>query len=76
MIQRVPVRIYVDPVQFTTHPLRIGMSMKVTVDTESATDEPFDYSVFTTDESLVNITQQHLQTVDQHIDTFVHQITL
>ncbi len=76
VIQRVPVRIYVDPVQFTTHPLRIGMSMKVTVDTESTTNQPFDYSVFTTDESLANITQQHLQTVDQHIDTFVHQITL
>ncbi|MGF1868709.1 HlyD family efflux transporter periplasmic adaptor subunit [Photobacterium indicum] len=76
VIQRVPVRIYVDPAQFKTYPLRIGMSMKVTVDTESAANQPFDHSVFTTDESLANITQQHLQTVDQHIDTFVHQITL
>ncbi len=33
VVQRVPVRIRLDPKQVAEHPLRIGLSMKVTVDT-------------------------------------------
>ncbi len=32
VVQRLPVRITLDPAQLATHPLRIGLSMRVTVD--------------------------------------------
>ncbi|NTV12131.1 MAG: HlyD family efflux transporter periplasmic adaptor subunit, partial [Zoogloea sp.] len=33
IVQRVPVRVVLDPAQLSAHPLRIGLSMRVTVDT-------------------------------------------
>ena len=35
VVQRVPVRIALDPMQVSAHPLRIGLSMEVTVDVKS-----------------------------------------
>jgi len=35
VVQRVPVRIALDPAQVSAHPLRIGLSMEVTVDVQS-----------------------------------------
>jgi len=35
VVQRVPVRIALDPAEVTTHPLQIGLSMKVAVDTRA-----------------------------------------
>ncbi|MFI4889654.1 MAG: HlyD family efflux transporter periplasmic adaptor subunit [Steroidobacterales bacterium] len=35
VVQRVPVRIHVDPQDLTSHPLRVGLSATVTVDTTS-----------------------------------------
>jgi len=32
VVQRVPVRITLDPAQLAAHPLRVGLSMEVTVD--------------------------------------------
>lgn len=34
VVQRVPVRIALDPQELVAHPLRVGLSMQVTVDTE------------------------------------------
>lgn len=34
VVQRVPVRIALDPAQLAEHPLRVGLSMEVTVDTQ------------------------------------------
>ena len=34
VVQRVPVRIALDPSELTAHPLRVGLSMDVTVDTQ------------------------------------------
>ena len=34
VVQRVPVRIMLDPKELTEHPLRVGLSMDVTVDTQ------------------------------------------
>lgn len=36
VVQRIPVRISLDPKELATHPLRIGLSMRVTVDIEHA----------------------------------------
>jgi membrane fusion protein (multidrug efflux system) len=35
VVQRVPVRISLDPAQVSAHPLRIGLSMEVSVDVRS-----------------------------------------
>jgi membrane fusion protein (multidrug efflux system) len=39
VVQRVPVRVHLDPRQLAAHPLRVGLSMNVTVDLTSARDE-------------------------------------
>lgn len=74
IIQRVPVRIYIDSKQIEQHPLRIGMSMAVTVDTKSKVVQPFDYAVFTENESVENTTQKRLQYVDAKVTTFVNRL--
>jgi len=38
VVQRLPVRIHLDPRQLAAHPLRVGLSMNVTVDLASAPD--------------------------------------
>jgi membrane fusion protein (multidrug efflux system) len=37
VVQRIPVRIALDPKELATHPLRVGLSMEVTVDIANAT---------------------------------------
>jgi membrane fusion protein (multidrug efflux system) len=39
IVQRVPVRIDLDPAKLKTHPLRVGLSMNVTVDTHNRRGE-------------------------------------
>ncbi len=75
IIQRVPVKIYIDPAQLADHPLRIGMSMNVTVNTGAVTNNRFDNSSFINDESLTSSDQLRLQKVDHDVDAFVQQIT-
>jgi membrane fusion protein (multidrug efflux system) len=36
VVQRVPVRIALDPEELKKHPLRVGLSMKATIDTTAA----------------------------------------
>ncbi|KAF7599516.1 MAG: EmrA/EmrK family multidrug efflux transporter periplasmic adaptor subunit [Candidatus Dactylopiibacterium carminicum] len=40
VVQRVPVRISLDPQEIATHPLRVGLSMIVNVDTHSRNGQP------------------------------------
>lgn len=40
VVQRVPVRIALDPKELDAHPLRLGLSVAVTVDTSQGTDQP------------------------------------
>jgi membrane fusion protein (multidrug efflux system) len=35
VVQRLPVRIVLDPAELKSHPLRVGLSMKATIDTAS-----------------------------------------
>jgi membrane fusion protein (multidrug efflux system) len=39
VVQRVPVRIALDPKELAAHPLRVGLSTDVTVDTQQRSDE-------------------------------------
>ncbi|HEX5125652.1 MAG TPA: HlyD family efflux transporter periplasmic adaptor subunit [Rhodocyclaceae bacterium] len=40
VVQRVPVRIALDPRELAAHPLRVGLSMKIDVDTQSENGTP------------------------------------
>jgi membrane fusion protein (multidrug efflux system) len=40
VVQRIPVRIVLDPAELREHPLRLGLSMKVEVDTAGKGDSP------------------------------------
>ena len=40
VVQRVPVRITLDPAEVAQHPLRVGLSMEVTVDTRDQSGKP------------------------------------
>jgi membrane fusion protein (multidrug efflux system) len=40
VVQRVPVRIELDPKELAAHPLRVGLSMEATVDTAAQTGAP------------------------------------
>lgn len=42
VVQRVPVRVSLDPAQLASHPLRIGLSMRLSVDTSDATGPMLD----------------------------------
>lgn len=74
IVQRVPVRIYIDSQQIEQHPLRIGMSMTVTVDTKATANKPFDYAVFTANESAQKTTNKRLAVVDKKIEIFVNHL--
>jgi membrane fusion protein (multidrug efflux system) len=62
IVQRVPVRVAFDPRELAAHPLQIGLSMQVSVDTHNAGGErlpqlsegarPYQTDVFTSIESL------------------------
>ncbi|PSV95625.1 HlyD family efflux transporter periplasmic adaptor subunit [Photobacterium iliopiscarium] len=74
IIQRVPVRIYIDSQQIKQHPLRVGMSMAVTVDTKATVKQPFDYAVFTANESAQKTTNKRLAVVDKKVEIFVNRL--
>ncbi|UJF16955.1 efflux RND transporter periplasmic adaptor subunit [Vibrio sp. SS-MA-C1-2] len=71
IVQRVPVRIYLDPAQLKAFPLRVGMSMTVTIDTVSKDLKPFDFKVFTQQDDIQKLQQQRLTKVNQQVDAFV-----
>ena len=72
IVQRVPVRIEIDPAQLAAHPLRVGLSMDVTVDLhhvegEALNDAPAAEHISTTD-----IFDDQLATVAQRIDDIIN----
>ena len=40
VVQRLPVRVQLNPEELAAHPLRVGLSMNVTVDTRTGNDKP------------------------------------
>jgi membrane fusion protein (multidrug efflux system) len=73
VVQRVPVRITLDPKELAAHPLRIGLSTTVTVDTshaEGATlDQPMVASAFYTTKAL----SQPVGDAEKIADTIIAQ---
>ena len=71
IVQRVPVRIHIDSPQLRNHPLRIGMSMNVSVDTQATAAQVSSTSIFPQDDSLINVSEQRLKRVNSRIQMFV-----
>jgi membrane fusion protein (multidrug efflux system) len=44
VVQRLPVRVMLDPKELAEHPLRVGLSMKATVNTAKRDGAPLDQS--------------------------------
>ena len=74
VVQRVPVRVTIDPAELKQHPLRVGLSMDVEVDTSAAADETkaeksraalstpvFDHSQADADALIAGIIKANLQ---------------
>ena len=59
IVQRVPVRVILDPRELAEHPLRIGLSMKVSIDTH--------------DRSGVTLARQPVNRVQYHTDVYAPQ---
>ena len=71
IVQRVPVRVALDPKELAEHPLRIGLSMHVEVDMHDRSgavlrQTPPDQPVYATD-----IYQQQLQQADRHVQDVI-----
>ena len=72
IVQRLPVRISLDPEEIKAHPLQIGLSMRVTVDTHHREGERLstvasDKPIYTTD-----VYANQLANVDAMIDKILH----
>lgn len=74
VVQRLPVRIALDPRELASHPLQIGLSMKVWVDIH----RPEAARLHGTDESPPSLHPAYSTTVfdgeERHIDALIHKI--
>jgi len=71
IVQRVPVRVALDPKELADHPLRIGLSMHAEVDMHDRTgavlsQTPPDQPAYTTD-----VYQQQLEQADRHVQDVI-----
>jgi membrane fusion protein (multidrug efflux system) len=77
VVQRVPVRIGLDPAEIREHPLRIGLSMEATVDTHDRSgrvlsgDDPAAQDVYATD-----VFRDEEQGARAEIDRIIHDNTV
>ncbi|AGH81254.1 multidrug resistance protein [Psychromonas sp. CNPT3] len=74
IIQRIPVRIYINPSQLKAFPLRIGMSMKVTVKTNSQPKGSFDADALIHNENIIGSYQQKLARVDTRVAKLIKKL--
>ena len=74
IIQRVPVRIYINPSQLKAFPLRLGMSMKVTVKTNSQPKDGFDADALIHNENIIGSYQQKLTRVDIRVAKLIEKL--
>lgn len=73
IIQRVPVRIQLHPHELKAHPLILGLSMKVTVDTHSRRGERFSSPKKGKPMDTTLVYQEELQGVEALIDTIIRE---
>ena len=76
VVQRLPVRIAIDPEDLRKHPLRIGLSTDVNVDTHDRdgrvlSDTPRSKPLATT-----NVYEQEMSEADQHAEAIIRENTV
>lgn len=71
VVQRVPVRISLDPAELASHPLRVGLSMEVTVDVHDQSGKPVTEAVRSTPVASTHVFDDLTQAVDERVNSIV-----
>ena len=66
VVQRLPVRVELDPAEIAQHPLRLGLSMQVRIDVRDTSGQHL-VQADATPIAQTNVLKQDLQAVDQQI---------
>ncbi|CAG34883.1 HlyD family secretion protein [Desulfotalea psychrophila] len=74
IVQRVPVKIFISPDQIKKHPLRIGMSMTVRVDTKDQEEKSFQH--IQQHDDISAIYQSHRQLAEQQARDFLNTLLI
>ena len=68
VVQRVPVRIALDPKELAAHPLRVGLSMQVTVDTQDQSGKALADAPRSTDATTTEVFAAQERAAQQRVD--------
>ncbi len=71
VVQRVPVRIALDPEVLAAHPLRVGLSMSVSVDTHDQTGQPVVEAAVSEPVAQTQVYAAHLKDADRVIQSII-----
>ncbi len=71
IVQRLPVRISLDPQELAAHPLRVGLSMRATVDMHDQSGSLVALQIRSQPQALVT-SEDHDQQVDEKIASIIH----
>ena len=73
VVQRVPVRIALDPKELAAHPLRVGLSTDVTIDTHERSDEAKPAMALPGANFTTPVFDAQLKTAEAHADALIAQ---
>ena len=71
IVQRVPVRIAIDPKDLAEHPLRVGLSMDVTVDTADQKGKTLNDTPRSAPSVVTNVFDAQSQSADQRVERII-----
>jgi membrane fusion protein (multidrug efflux system) len=71
IVQRVPVRIAIDPKDLAEHPLRVGLSMDVTIDTTDPKGKSLNDTPRSTPSAVTNVFDAQSQAADQRVERII-----
>jgi len=71
IVQRVPVRIAIDPKDLTEHPLRVGLSMDVTIDTADLKGKALNDAPRTAPAVITSVFEAPSQAADQRVSQII-----
>lgn len=74
IVQRVPVRIYIVGDTLKQYPLRIGMSMTVSIDTKTSNKLDFEKNKYKYQDSIQDLVQEKNNKAEQRIKEFLNKI--
>lgn len=71
VVQRVPVRITLDPKELAEHPLRVGLSMDVTVDTQDQSGKSLSDTPRTGPLASISVYEEQQRVTDAQVDQII-----